>query len=782
MSTKLYTKIITLFLIIGLLLSTSNITKAQTLETSPVDRTIVLQVNLSNELIQNLDDYGEVVSRGNYIRLILPEGSSRSSIINTLKEREDIIYIGPAKSFEGLYVPNDPFYGTAKTQQWYIPSIHADKAWDLTKGTPSVLVAVVDSGLDLSHPDLQGQWVNGYNVLDPDSPPMDDHGHGTHVSGIIAAALNNSIGVAGIAPNTKIMPIKALDRNGQGDDIDIATGIRWAADHGAKIINLSLGTAPNPDGTYSQSPIINDAIRYAINKGILLIAASGNDGSGRISYPASSPGVISVGSLNISNTRSSFSNYGSTLGVVAPGESIINTLPVNISDPDLPYGIASGTSMAASVVSSVAALIWAVNPNWNKNQVISKLLSSTDDIQGKGWTSQLGFGKVDALKAVLPSVTPEDPLPNAYLNQISEIKVRFDSIDLVQTPSVQLYVDDTPINTIMTSNQVVGNPTSLNNGVHRLKLSYKDKVGQDHSFTWSFTLVSTKTPDRLWGSDRIGTSLTISKQGWPYGASTVYLSGYDDWPDALASIPLAYKDNAPLILTQNNVLDSRVQTEITRLNPSRIVILGGNGVVTDDLKQTLQKLYPAVIIERIGGADRYETATLLAQRLRNPQGEAVLASGLDFADALVAAPFAARQGIPILLTRPEEMPNVVRDTYNASQVNKTYVIGGSGSVSESLYSTLKAPTRFGGKDRFGTAAAVNSGLMGRSSIGYFVTNGYGFPDSLSVAVLSARMGYPILPVAATSVPDPTRQYMNPLPITPQQKIAIGGPEIVSVLP
>lgn len=759
----------------------TNVALGQVREPSPSVRTIILQVIPSESLVGKLKAYGEVISRGNYIRLVLPLGISRLSVEATLNQWQDIIRVSEPKSYQGLYVPNDPLYGPSISQQWFLPRIHADAAWDLTKGQASIVVAVVDTGLDLNHPDLQGQWINGYNELNPQSLPQDNQGHGTHVSGIIAAALNNSIGVAGIAPQCKIMPIKALDSNGQGDDMDIAVGIRWAVDHGAKIINLSLGSPLNSNGTYDDSGVVDDAVKYAHSKGVLLVAAAGNDGIGILNYPAALPGVIAVGSADSQNRRSYFSNYGSTLSLLAPGEQILSTFPVSLPG-QMPYQSLSGTSVATPIVSAVAALIWSANPTWNKDQVIQKLLSSANVLQTQGWTATQGFGQVDALQALLPTPVPEWPIPNALLNSVGQIKARFDSSSMIQPSSVQLYVDSTPISTNYSQGKAVGNSPSLGDGVHHLELHYRDIVGQDHSFAWSFTLVVQTMPGRLWGKDRIGTSMAISQQGWPYGASTVFLDGYDDWPDALASIPLAFQDNAPLLLTTNDTLDAQVQSEINRLHPSKIVILGGNGVITDSLKQNLQKLWPQVIVDRIGGSDRFQTAALLAQRLRSANGEAVLASGLDFADALSAAPFAARQGIPILLTNPDALPKVTQNVYNALHITKTYVIGGPASISDRLYKTLNAPTRYGGQDRFGTAAAVNTGLMGTASKGYFVTDGYEFPDSLSVAVLSARMGYPLLPVTPTSVPDATSMFIRSLPVPPQQKIAVGGPSVVSILP
>ena len=745
MLSKNYSRILGCILVISLLLMSANVALGQVRELSSSERTIILQVNPSEALLEKLGAYGEVISRGNYIRLVLPLGISRLSVEATLKQWQDISRVSEPKSYEGLFVPNDPLYGPAISQQWFLPRIHADAAWDLTKGQASIIVAVVDTGLDLNHPDLQGQWINGYNELDPQSLPQDNQGHGTHVSGIIAAALNNSTGVAGIAPQCKIMPIKALDSKGQGDDMDIAVGIRWAVDHGAKIINLSLGSPLNNNGTYDESSIVDDAVSYAQSKGVLLVAAAGNDGVGTLSYPATLPGVISVGSADSQNRRSDFSNYGSPLSLLAPGENILSTFPVSLSGQKLPYQDLSGTSTATPVVSAVAALIWSANPTWDRDQVIQKLLSSANDLQTQGWTATQGFGQVDALKAILPTVVPEWPLPNAFLKSVGQIKARLDSSSMIRPSSVKLYVDSTPIKTTYAQGEAVGHSPSLGDGIHRLELHYRDLAGQDHLFVWNFTLVAQTMPGRLWGKNRIETSIAISQRGWPYGASTVFLDGYDDWPDALASIPLAFQDNAPLLLTANDTLDAQVQSEINRLHPSKIVILGGNGVITDSVKQNLQRLWPKVIVDRIGGSDRFQTAALLAQKLRSANGEAVLASGLDFADALSAAPFAARQGIPILLTNPDALPEVTQNVYNALHINKTYVIGGPASVSDILYKTLNAPSRYGGLDRFGTAAAVNAGLMGTASTGYFVTNGYEFPDSLSVAVLSARMGYPLLP-------------------------------------
>ncbi len=751
------------------------------------DRTLLLHVRYSDQLLIQLSALGNVEARGELVRLTLPPGQSRPDVEQKISTWPDIVKWSEPVPYYALSTPNDPLYGRAsfweqEGYQWYLPQIQANEAWDLTQGQ-AIVVAVIDTGLDLKHPDLQGQWVEGYNEQSPSSPPQDDHGHGTHVSGIISATRNNKLGIAGIAPSSIIMPIKALDSKGEGDDMDVAAGIRWAADHGAHIINLSIGEGikPTGSGTLDNSVHITEAVDYAQSKGILVVAAVGNDGVGTISYPAALPGVLSVAATTSKNELTDFSNYGLPLSLTAPGNHILSTYPRALSNG---YVYLGGTSMAAPMVSAVAALIWSANPTWTSTQVTSKLLASATDIHQKGWTETQGFGMVNALKGVLPTIQADSPLPNSYVQNLSEIKAHFDSISMVQAGSVQLTLDGTLLPTTMTQNEVTASQiAALTSGIHSIELTYQDLSGKARSYAWTFQLETEPLPDRLAGEDRIATSLDIARQGWPNGADTVFLAGYDGWPDALASIPLAYQANAPVLLTYNDLLDPRLGTALLDLQPSRIVVLGGNGVIKDSLVQTLQQLLPEATLERIGGQNRYETAALMAERLKSTSGQAVLVSGLDFADALAVAPFAARQGIPILLTDPNSLPLETQKAYSALRLQKTYAIGGQGVISEALLRTLKNAQRYGGSDRYATAALVNEQLMGASTDGqYFITNGEQFSDALSIAVLAARTGSPLLPVLKTAVPTATAQFILSLQTPPTQKIAVGGTGVVSVLP
>lgn len=316
----------------------------------------------------------------------LQEIKSNSSIIEYAEENYKV---------STNYTVNDP----KSREQTGMAVANLPKAWDITFGDPKIVIAVIDTGIDLTHPDLKNKVVQGYNILTQgQSQPLDDNGHGTHASGIAAAETNNKVGVAGTAPLCKIMPIKALDAKGSGETVNIAYGIIWAVDHGARVISMSLGGP--------QNETVKKAVEYALAKDVVLVAAMGNDGKNMKSYPAALPGVIGVGSVTFSKQRSDFSNYGNWISVVAPGSEILSTMPTYTStmtemEKNKGYDYLDGTSMACPMVAGLAGLILSRYPSYTQQEVKAKLQSTATDLGKKGFDDQYGYGLINAYKAVL---------------------------------------------------------------------------------------------------------------------------------------------------------------------------------------------------------------------------------------------------------------------------------------------------------------------------------------------------------------------------------------------
>lgn len=313
-------------------------------------------------------------------------------------------------------VPNDPRWDN----QWAPTKIRAPAAWELTTGSEEIIIAVLDTGVDLDHPDLAAKiWTNPGEVpangLDDDgngkvddvhgwhfyhhcsnseclpledNELQDDNGHGTHVAGIAAADTNNELGIAGISWGARLMPVKVLDEYGDGWYSDVIAGIVYATDNGADIINLSLGGEES-------SEALQDAVDYAHANGVLLVAATGNTG-GAVLYPAACNHVLAVGATNANDQRPRFSNYGPEIDVAAPGVSIYSTWP-RLGG----YWYKSGTSMAAPHVAGLAALIKSARPDLANERVTQALVQATLNLGPPGWDEFYGWGRIDAYRAVL---------------------------------------------------------------------------------------------------------------------------------------------------------------------------------------------------------------------------------------------------------------------------------------------------------------------------------------------------------------------------------------------
>lgn len=291
-------------------------------------------------------------------------------------------------------VPNDPLYA----QQWHHQRIHSEPGWDLAKA-PGITIAVVDTGIDCVHADLAAACVPGYDFIGLDDDPSDDQGHGTIEAGAAAAAVDNGVGIAGLGWGARLMPVKAMDSRGSGSHGSIAAGVLWAADHGAAVINLSLG-GPQTSNT------LQEAIDYAVGNGATVVASAGNLGTSTPMYPAAYPNVIAVAATTPADTRAPFSSYGDHLDVAAPGFDILTTTMGG------GYGRFDGTSEAAALASGFAALLKAQQPARTPAEIQRLMEQTAEDLGAPGRDPYFGSGLIQvaaALAVALPTPTPSPP-------------------------------------------------------------------------------------------------------------------------------------------------------------------------------------------------------------------------------------------------------------------------------------------------------------------------------------------------------------------------------------
>ncbi|WP_270180254.1 cell wall-binding repeat-containing protein [Alkalihalobacillus sp. CinArs1] len=261
--------------------------------------------------------------------------------------------------------------------------------------------------------------------------------------------------------------------------------------------------------------------------------------------------------------------------------------------------------------------------------------------------------------------------------------------------------------------------------------------------------------DRISGSDRIETAVEVSKKGWPDGSDTVVLSRANDFPDALAGTPLAYQENAPILLTQSTKLSNATKKEIQRLNPTNIIILGGSGAVSHDVEAYIEDEMN-LKVERISGSDRFETAALIADRME-ASGKAAVVSGENFPDALSIAPYAAYRGYPILLTLEDSIPAVTENRIESNERN--YVIGGTGVIPNDVEEDIPNSMRIAGSDRYETSRAVADAFPQGSADEVYLATGMDFADALAGSVLAAKTDDSLLLIEKNYVPNPAKLYI-----------------------
>ena len=328
------------------------------------------------------------------LRVEVGPGEEISAGCERLRGLAGARYAEPDWLGEGGVMVNDTYF----PREWHLDRIEAPSAWDITRGSASVIVAVLDTGIDRDHPEFEGRTLQGYDFVNNDNDPTNDHdmGHGLHTAGLLAANADNGFGVAGVDHRCTILPVKVLDQNNSGTDWNLVQGIQYAVDQGARVLSMSLIN-------YPESNALSDALRYAREHGVVLVACAGNKGAGDadVSWPGASPLCITVGATDSSDQRAAFSGTGQALDVMAPGDKVL-TVSLDRSDTTNTF---SGCSAATPVAAGVVSLLLAADPTLTPEEVQEVLQRGADDEIGgpddkPGWDPSYGWGRVNARRSL----------------------------------------------------------------------------------------------------------------------------------------------------------------------------------------------------------------------------------------------------------------------------------------------------------------------------------------------------------------------------------------------
>ena len=413
----------------------------------------------------------EIPSTGVHI-VELPYDANESAFVSAFESRAEVEFaeldslLSPQQT-EPI-VPDDPLFPS-----WYLQKIDAPNAWPMTTGSSNITIAILDTGVEMTHPDLAPKLVPGRNIYNNNDDTSDVFGHGTPVAGVAGAASNNGIGVASVAWGCSIMPVRISDASGMATASDIASGLTWAADHGARVANISY--------YITGSKTISSAAKYFQSKGGVVVTGAGN--SGLQETIADDPYILTVGATDPQDVLYSYSNHGNNMDLVAPGN---NTTTLRGGQ----YGAGGGTSFSSPVVAGVAALILSANPSLTPAQVTDILKQTADDLGAPGWDSMYASGRVNAAKAVsaawstrgevdtsAPSVSITSPQGGQQLTGPST-SVQVSASDNVRVVRNELYVDGVLVGTSTSAPFAIKwNTRKATVGPHELQCKVYDAAG-----------------------------------------------------------------------------------------------------------------------------------------------------------------------------------------------------------------------------------------------------------------------------------------------------------------
>ena len=481
-----------MFLVTGLPPYTTSTTVAQSRVGRPqvgapfVPGRVLVQFRPETLSLQTVDviaeagatDTGEIAGTGVHI-VELPAGADEQAFVEAFQSRQEVEFaeldriVPPA-----TMTPNDFWYSS----EWHLPKIAAGDAWPITTGSSSITIAICDTGVDGTHPDLAPKMVPGWNVYNNSSDTTDVHGHGTEVAGAAASCSNNGIGVASIAWGCLIMPIRISDSNGNATYSAMANGVTWAADHGARVANISY--------IATDSSTVRSAAQHMQSSGGVVTVAAGNYST--FDSAPDNPYVLTVSATNISDVLSDFSNYGNNIDLAAP-EAVYTTTRGG------GYSYQGGTSFSAPIVAGVAALVLSSNSDLTGAQVQDILKQNADDLGTSGWDPSYGWGRVNAARAVSvasgggtvdttpPTIGFSSPTDGSTVSGTASLQVTAN--DNVGVSSVRVSVDGTLLGTDNVSPYMFSwNTTFVNNGPHTLTATASDAAGNASSASITVTV------------------------------------------------------------------------------------------------------------------------------------------------------------------------------------------------------------------------------------------------------------------------------------------------------
>lgn len=719
---------------------------------------------------------------------------------------------------------NDPMTG----DQYSLNQMRVRDAWSLSTGGNNV-VAVLDTGVQFSHPDLAGRVVSGYDFVNDDADATDDNGHGTWVASIIAANANDGYGMAGVSWSDKILPVKVMNREGTGSTADLLAGIRWSADRGADVINMSVGGFP-------WSQLMQDAVNYAWGKGAVLVGAAGNNRRHENFYPASFDNVISVSATQTNDEFSNWSSWGPKVDVSAPGSAVMvaNCYTCTYGGHDTwgTHMLISGTSFATPNVAGVVALMRARYPSSSPQQIVDRLLGTVDDLGFPGFDVKYGRGRVNVYRALGASVSGPGPTigadgvePNNVLTAPRPIGFGTIHPSIHPAGDVDVFAIDLPSPGTLTVS-ALGVVDNRPYPWHKTGLPI-DPIIEIYDASHSLL----QRVDNQWEATAETTSLTVAGpvrvliriSNWYANGNTRGYALTTTFRDAVpptvvsrspgpGAVNVAY-DGAAVSVAFNEAVTGVSGSTFRMLAPggaavaARVSHSGAQATLTPSVELAAETTYTVSLTSgirdgfgtalapvswtfttgksapRLAGADRFATAAAVSAATFAPGVPVVyVATGADFPDALAGGPAARLHGGPLLLVKQTGVTNPTMVELQRLRPGRIVVLGGPGAVSDGVLAALRgytsgSVTRISGADRFATAAAISKAGWADGSNLVYVATGANYPDALAAGAAGAHHRAPILLVGPDRIPASTLAELQRL--GPDRIVVMGGSSVVS---